>query len=243
MTRTLDILDLLHNYYLNSKEIQLLNTYRGMPISYPAQVLSVSEENVLVGVHQHQAVCLELQRSTFINLGFPLTIKASVSSGNVATKLFNLTNIHVAEQTIGKREVIRVNPKEPLPVVISTNGSRSNNIIAELIDLSIIGIGVYGLSVSLTEIKKFQPGTNIKVRLLLPDKNQMEIATIELTIDGKVVNVIPVPEEKRIRLGIKINPDLDTRGTIASYISQRQVEIITELRLLHQTLIQLTTQN
>jgi len=240
MTNTLDILELLHGYYQSSREIQLLNTYRGMPIANPAQVLSVSDQNVLVSVHQNQAVCLEPQRRTYINLDLPLTIKAVVCAGNVDTRIYNLTDINIAENEIGNREIIRVNPKIPLPVVLTKKGSSNRKIIAELIDLSVVGIGVYGLSISLAEIQGFGAGSKVNVRLILPENGQERMASQELEVAGSVVNIIPRHQEERIRLGIKITPDAETRSTITSYVSKRQVEIISEIRMLYQTLIQLS---
>ena len=240
MTKTFDILELLYGYYRTSQEIQLLDTYRGMPISNPAQVLSVSDQNVLVSVHQNQTVCLELQHRTYINLDLPLTVEAVVCAGNIDTRLYNLTDINIAENKLGNREILRVNPKIPLPVVLTKNGSSNRKIIAELIDLSVVGIGVYGLSISLAEIWEFRAGSKINVRLILPENDQEPMASQELEVAGSIVNIVPRDQEERIRLGIKITPDAETRSMITTYVSKRQVEIIAEIRLLYKTLVRLS---
>jgi len=238
MTRTLPIPSLIQEHLRSSGELELLNTYRGMPICYPAQALSLTETSLQVRVHNHQAVCLELHRQTYLVLG-GLVISAQVNQGEIKDQTFTLTSFQFAEPSIGQREMIRVNPRSPLPVVL-TNPETDKYIASELIDISLNGLGVYGLSVTLGDIQSFSEGTLIEARLILPGDEFGSTSNHDIAIKGRIINVMPNQEQGRFRLGIQIEPEIRNQSIISAYVSQRQMEIINEIRRLYQTLIQLS---
>jgi len=239
MTRRLELFNRIHGHYKTTQEIQLLNTYRGMPISYPGKMLDLNEQNLTIKVHKHQAVCLELHRQTYIRLTHPPLIAAAVCGGEISRQVFVLSDLAFADPAIGNRKVIRVNPKSPLPVVL-TNPRTQRKIASELIDISTAGLGVYGLSVSLADIRDFAKETAISARLILPEHQAAEKDTREIEIKGRVINLLPNQNQRRFRLGIQIDPNPQNQAVIAAYVSQRQVEIINEIRRLYNTLVQLS---
>lgn len=238
-TRSLDLLHLIHNQIQTKGQIRLLNTYRGLPIVYPAEVISIDSPTLMIRAHQYQSVCLEMNRNTYLKLDQPPLISASVVSGDIARQTFTLTNLELSDHQIGNREITRVKPKSPLPIVL-TKVSNQLKIAAEMIDISVYGIGVYGLSVSLAEIREFTRECSVFVRLILPSDQVSPATNRELEVPGKICNVIPVQDSHRFRLGIQISPDPDVQVLISNYVSQRQMEIITELRRLYRTLVQLS---
>jgi hypothetical protein len=238
MTQTLPIPNLIQAHLRSSGEIECLNTYRGMPICYPGNITGLTESSLQIRVHKHQAVCLELHRQTYLKLDGPV-IAAQVHEGDIKTQTFLLEHFHFANPLIGKRELIRVNPRSPLPVVL-TNPETKKYIASELIDISLNGLGVYGLSVTLADIQSFAEGTLIQARLILPGDEYGREPHHDLEIKGEVINMMPNQEEGRFRLGIQIKPEIKNQAIIAAYVSQRQMEIINEIRRLYQTLVKLS---
>ena len=239
MTRRLELFNRIHGHISSAQDIQLLNTYRGMPVSYPGNILDLNERNLTIKVHKHQAVCLELHRHTFIRLAHPPLISAVVCGGEISRRVFVLSDLNFSDPAIGNRKVIRVNPKSPLPVVL-TNPRTQRKIASELIDISTAGLGVYGLSVSLADIRDFAKETEITARLVLPEHDTSGKGTREIEIQGRVINLLPNQNRRRFRLGIQIDPNPQNQAAIAAYVSQRQVEIINEIRRLYNTLVQLS---
>ena len=238
-TQSLDLLHLVHRQVQIKSPIRLVNTYRGMPVVYPAEVIAINASTLSLKAHQYQSVCLELNRKTYLKLEQPPLISADVVSGDIIQQTFTLSNLALSSEQIGNREITRVKPKSPLPVVL-TKTSNQLKIAAEMIDISVSGIGVYGLSVSLAEIREFTTGRSVRVRLIIPKEDLGAASNQEVEVMGQVCNVIPSQDTHRFRLGIRISPEPDVQALISSYVSQRQLEIITELRRLYRTLVQLS---
>lgn len=219
--------------------LKLLNTYRGIPIQYPGEIVGISDHSLAVKVHKHQAVCLALQQYTYLKCGQSLLFFAEVIKGEIERQHFTLAAFQEADESIGNRETIRVHPKSPLPVIL-TNFRAEKSIASELIDLSINGLGVYGLSVTLTDIQAFAENTQINARLILPDGLSGEAASQEIDIRGTIINRFPDQTQKRFRLGVRLAPDFEQQAVISTYISRRQTEIISEIRRLYQSLVNMS---
>ena len=258
MTRSTDLFLLLGQIARTQSEIKLLNTYKGLPISYEASINSVGDSEIQVHSNKQQIACLYHQRETYLyGEALPFVLRSQVVSLHLGKEDAILANLEIAPNSIGNRAQIRVEPHEPLVAVLQFNGS-SSEFFASLADISGEGAGVY-IESYMFPSRLCQPGNEISMTLSLPDtvsqktkklstKPLMESQSVKsflrpelakgqdskvvITTRGKVISVHPEFQLKCYRVGMRLFFKDLSRTVILQYISQRQSEIIRDLSLL-----------
>jgi hypothetical protein len=251
-----DLFRLLGQIAKNQSEIRLLNIYRGLPISYDTNINSVGNFEIQVPASKQHIACLYYQRETYLQgEKLPFLIRSQVLSLNLAKEAAILSNFEVAKPDIGKRAQIRVEPEEPLIAFIQFVGS-GYEIPAPLADISAEGASIY-LETHLFPARQFQPGNEITTTISFPDTVSQKIRKLStktilesrstkpfsrmpgwqdgkvvIMARGKIVSVRPEFELNRYRVGMRLFFQDLSRVVILQYISQRQSEIIRDLRIL-----------
>lgn len=261
----LNLLPLLQQIAQNRTEVKLLNIYKGLPISYGANIQAVGEDGILVHSNRYQLACLYYQRETYLQTEeLPFIIRSQVMSLNLGKENATLVNLETTKSSIGNRSQFRVEPEEPMVVVIQFRGS-SSEILAQLADISAGGACVH-FETHLFPARLFQPGNEITMTLALPDSVSQKIkkmpskpliesrdtksffrtnvpggqdGKVVITAQGKVVAVHPDFAFNRYRVGIKLFYKDLSRMVILQYLTQRQTEIIRDLRILSDELYHL----
>jgi len=238
----------------------MLNIYKGLPISYDANIDSVGDFEIQVRTNKQQIACLYHQGESYLQReGLPFIIRSQVISLNLAKDYAILANFEVAQDTIGKRAQIRVEPDETMMAGIQSTGSLSE-IPAPVADISAGGASVY-LESYMFPVRLFRPGTELTMSITLPDfisqkikklsrkpklgdtkfnfslhtgslNEERDDKTAKITAQGKVMTVHPDFHLNRYRVGTKLYFKDSQRAVISYYISQRQSEIIQDLHIL-----------
>jgi len=223
-----DLLRYFQELAARGGRVRLLNTYRGIPIIHPAVVLSVNQGYVVVEIHPHQAVCLNLESSTFlVSDQVAQTLKARVVAVEMLRNQAILAEFRRTDSTIGKRLSVRVQPDTPVDVVIYDG---ENRVDAKLADLSSMGMGVTELNTHIFNQVDWKPGQGVYVDVKLSQSGE------PVRVKGKVTNRIPSQGMPLERVGITIQPDLPARDAFGDYIAARQVETLEELNRVHETM-------
>jgi hypothetical protein len=214
----------LQQIMLRPGKLELLNTYRGVPVVYPATATAVDEATLTVKVAGYEIICLTLEPMT--TLLSPLLedpARASVLACDVGLGRAILGNIQYTSAHVGDRMVARVAPQAPLPVEVVAGG---HTLTGQLADISIVGLG---LIVSAAEAAQLRPGSPVNVSLTLPIEPKTP-----LRLDGAVRSVRPdgsLAEHHRIgiRFASQAQPFI-----FHQYIRERQGEIARELKALYE---------
>jgi hypothetical protein len=258
LTPSVDLFVLLGQIAKNQSEIKLLNIYRGLPISYAANISSIDDSEIHVTSNRFQIASLYHQRETYIQAkNLPFIIRSQVMSLNLANDDAVLSNFETAQNNIGNRMNIRVEPDETLIGMVQFKGY-TTKVNASIADISIFGTSVY-IEDYLFPVRLFQPGNEISMFISLPEiaaqkpkkiltgllvdnRNTRSLAhnnspasqdgKIDINAWGKVLAVFPEPHLNRYRVSFKLFfKDLE-RLVVSQYITQRQSEIIRDLRIL-----------
>ena len=265
MTPDMDILQVFRQLAKNRSEIKLLNIYKGLPISYDTSIDSVDENGVQVRSNRHQIACLYYQgESYFQGKDIPFIIKSQVMSLNLAQENAIFSDFEVIKNNIGSRTQIRVEPHEPLVVSVQFDGSGSDSLVP-LADISAEGASLY-FETFLFPSRLAQPGNQFTMTIALPDSISHKIkklsqkpvsgnwkpgltsrtslpegqdGQIVITAHGRVIAVQPEFQLSRYRVSTKLYFKDLSRMVILQYISQRQTEIIQDLRTLSEELYRL----
>jgi hypothetical protein len=207
------------------REIKLVNVFRGLPIVYPATLLESGERGIAVGVHRYQSVCLELDRHTFIQSEvLPKTVTAEVAEVNLASTTAILTNLAYANNTIGNRTAIRVEPKKPTQVTISKDRRKFTGNLA---DISVDGLGLFILAMYVYTLDVLQDTATVQLELKLLDDKK------ELKLTGEIAYIREMGSALRLGVRIAASPDTEAQRTILQFVSQRQTEILREVKQLY----------
>lgn len=231
MLTTADIFDQLIRLAQTKQEVRLVNEYKGIPISYEAVLQSVGENSATLAVHKYQAVCLELERRTFIiSEGLTSVLRAQVASVDVVSSTSTLNEFSYAPETIGGRSAVRVEPKEPVTVTLLSQGRKFSGSLA---DISVSGLGVYTVAAYIYTPGFLKKGAPVQIAFKLPSERG------EIRLPGMVLNI--TKDKGSYRLGIGTTPDALSKNAISQFVAQRQSEILREVKMFYDLVYRLKT--
>lgn len=196
-------------------EVELLNGYKGLPIVTKASILRLGDDTAALNVHKHQLTCLEIEQHTYILCPeLEEAASATVIELDKAAGTVELANFLYAGRKIGERMILRVEPKDPIPVTIQIDGQ---TISGNLIDLSIDGVGIRLSAPAADQLLKRQSAAQVSFQLL----------NTRLEFSGTVAYLKAVNDTNR--LGVDFSADPHLKAAINQYIAQRRAEIMNEL--------------
>jgi len=201
----------------NSESIMVLNTYYGVPIEYPAQILHTDTNSVVLNVHPLQETAALLQNGIYVlqNNHFKNDIYASVNPVIIEGKRFlELSRFDELETSLFHRQSIRVHPYQPYQFTII---HPSLTLQAQAYDISIGGIAV-------TSKQFYSLSPFIDVVLIFPS----EIMGQKSEVKGQLV--FKSAYEGGYKYHFQITPTISQEAELSKYIARREQEIIKKLR-------------
>ena len=183
------------------KEIPLINSFKGLPISFNATILAIEGNNVTVKVDRSQIVCMYRDHETYIQgEAFQGSIKGHVTQLDLFKLETILSYFEVPEVSFNDRAHIRVEPNNPISGNIKTKEARIpfRGILA---DISQGGLGIY-IEERLFHPNIYRPGVEIIVEVSLPSLGKVGTrTTVQYEEIGK--------DERTDPQGSRINPFSD----------------------------------
>ncbi len=200
------------------RPLDLLNSFKGVPVRYKAVIQQIEPEAVAILVAQREAVCLELEREVVIlGEGGDEALRADVSDVQLESGRAKLTGIRYADSRLGNRLMVRVEPKATMAVRLGLAGQ---SVTGQVVNLS-----MGGLAVQLAA----PPDVPLKAGVTVPLAFDLPSGPVQLA--GLIRSVRPEGEGKR--LGIAFPQDAHV-SAIVGYVLQRRVEILEELEQAYQ---------
>ena len=210
------------------KPVRLINTYRGIPITNEGRIITISQGYVAFGVHEYQAVCMTLEGKTYIQgETLPEVFQARAVAVDVLTKQAILTEFTGVGNSVGKRMAVRVQPKDPTDVEIYDGIRR---IPGKLADISTTGVGVFTFATYIYGELTFEKSENVYIDVRMPTSD------VILRFEGKITSVAHQKGTFLHRLGVKLLPNPATDPALLQYVSQRQDEVLRELKAIYETM-------
>lgn len=201
----------------NSYSITVLNTYYGVPIQYPAQILHTDKQSVIIRPHPLQETAALLQNGIYLlkNDQFMYDVYASVNPITLqGERLLELSRFDQLQTSLFHRQNIRVHPHQPYKFTII---HPSLTLETHTYDISIGGIAVTS--------KNFYPiSPFVDVVLQFP----LEIMEQNSEVQGQLV--FKSAYEGGYKYHFKITPTVQQEAELSKYISRREQEIIKKLR-------------
>ncbi|WP_281184519.1 PilZ domain-containing protein [Trichlorobacter lovleyi] len=195
--------------------LKLINYYKGIPLSYPATIASISKGIVDLDVHEVQAFTIEQTHSAFIRSPlFRHALFAQAQYVNVSKRAAAFVQFSYVEIMAEHRSFVRVAVDSQEPVSIE---SPLGTIEGQLYDISLSG-----LNILIDHTCPLEPGAETTVQFVLrsPETAQAINARLPATLIGIAGDVPPYSYR------FAINPEKQLESQISQYIFQRQVAII-----------------
>lgn len=199
--------------------VSLINYYKGLPLSYPATIESVSNATLELDIHPQQAVAIEKYRYAFIRCpALPHVVGAHVLYVNVRKQAATLRNFFFAEILAERRNAIRLELEPPTEASFQVG---SETLPGTLVNLSMQGAAILTDGISLPE-----DAFDTTLQFKLPNIIQNTLTTVKAP--ARYVGSTELDKSKVLRFSMV--PDKALEQQISQYIFQRQVEIIRELK-------------
>jgi hypothetical protein len=233
MNNTDEIFDVLRRISQAGEKVRLINVYKGYPIAYPAQILSIGIDAVTFKVHPYQALCLWMENQTFIQHDrLPEIVRAQAVTVDLEAEITALSNFEYVSGAPGKRQDERVQLRKPIEVYLTLRGQKFRT---ELRDLSSGGLAVV-LDAAYYDPDKFNQDEPLQLMFQLPEAEQG--ATRDVTLNGSIRSVTR-DQVNRYRLGIQIHPSGEHELPVSRFVDLRQAEVLQEIDMLHESILSL----
>lgn len=214
------ILDDLKRLARTEEPVDLLNTYKGIPVLIKGKLTQVGADRVVVRFEkQFEAVCLTLENKTTLLsdvLAGPVNATALAVDLKAGTAI--LTQFDSLHNKIGDRMTLRVAPHDVIPVRLY---SGRLHLTATVADVSMSGLGLY-----ISPPDKAEPLRRKAVAQLV-----LKLDGPEIELSG-TINYIKF-EAGACRLGVALVQTREARSLV-HYIHKRQEAILAELKALYQ---------
>jgi len=200
-------------------EIQLINYYKGLPISYNAKIATIEKDTLDLDVTPQQAASIPPERYTFIRSKlFKHTILAGVQYVSVKHKALSVRKLCYVEILAERRKHVRLEIGQPLPAMIN---SSTGVIKGRIIELSLGG------AVMAAQLNQEIADTNITLSIMIPDTELDTTYNVKLS-----ANLVENKNENNLGRYAYSFSDVDkvTDRIMGKYLFRLQVEIIRELK-------------
>jgi hypothetical protein len=208
--------------------VKLINAYRGIPIAYTARIIRVEKGNVTFSVNEYQAVCLTLEGKTHIHgERLPEVYRATTVAVDIPQKEATLTEFVGTGRSLGNRLYTRVQPKEPIDVILQVG---EHSFAGYLADVSLSGVGVFTLGTYAYGDLDITKGSKAQISFKLPPTHSL------IKLQGQITSVVSQPNTAQHRLGLKTLPGSAVEPILLEYVAYRRDELMRELSMIYDTM-------
>lgn len=201
-------------------EVQLINYYKGLPVSFRANIAGIDKHSIDLDVHPQQVVAISAEHYTFIRSTlFKYDIVAKVQYVNIRRKAILLRQFCYVEIIAERRRHIRLELDPPINALFN---SSTGIVRGKLVELSMAG-AVMSVAQPFDEVI----GEETNLSLMVPDIDQN--TTYNIKIPAKLVDVSDETKPRQYKFSIAADDRISDR-VIAKYLYHRQVDIIRELK-------------
>ena len=216
MTSNIQIISDLRLVMETRQELELMVTFKGVPVICKAKVTDINGEIVTMVTKDPGLIRIEHDKkvsvlgSEFFEPSTAKVIEVDIRSGTLTANNFSYLGTR-----LGERMMMRAEPKTPINVAIE---SENQSFEGTLADLSLNGIGI---RIDQTAYNaSLKPGTNIRITFDLPNG--------QTVVDGTVLS--SVKSGNSYRLSVRFTNSGPQKIVIFRYLIDRRGEIEKELK-------------
>jgi c-di-GMP-binding flagellar brake protein YcgR len=207
-------------FYQDKKlELQLINYYKGMPVSFTAKVVGVEKGVLELDVNPQQAVAIADEHYTFIRSKlFRQDIVATAQNVSIKRKAVSLRQLCFVEILAERRNHIRLRLNQAVDALYA---SAEGTVRGKVIELSTTGTAML-----VERSDDARIGEEAKLLFMLPDADTN--TTCSVKVQATLIGISG--NENRYHYKLKFTPDKVSERHIAKFLFNRQIEIVRTLK-------------
>lgn len=200
--------------------VQLINYYKGLPVSYPAQLVEIERDIIELDIFPQQAVVMAEQHCTFIRCkALRHDLFANVQYVNIRRRAASLRKLCYVEIMAERRNYIRLELDPYQTALLKTTGGYVRGQLSEL--------AINGACVKIDEPCELEVDTELTLTFMLHGIMHHNL-DYNVKIEAKLVGIEGDTLPRYYRF--IISPDKVLDRFLAQYLFMRQIEIIREIR-------------
>lgn len=217
--------------------VQLVNAYKGYPISHDAYLLAVTNTGkIRIQTHKHQILCLYREQETIIlSKAFPGYVKGRLENLDVAQNQAVLGRFEYSQEKFAQRETARVSPQGLLEVWITLKET-GFRIKCEINDISLEGMSVL-LPIEFYVPNRIRRGAELLISFELPSGGTAP--PIEIRGRAMIRNTMGAAAMQKKRIGLRVHYDSQQSYLISQYVQNRIQDLAREMDMTHAALTRL----
>ena len=214
------ILQFLKN--MIGQRFSFLNYYKEMPVSYDAILLNVENGMAEFEVHEYQAKVISMERRVLIYSHEKSHVQEDIFGDafyvNIAKKRVILCKFGYVNIISNQRRFVRVKLDMPVKADLVFD--------TDILTGNINDLSLGGAAMTVMSKESLVPGLDLNLFLKLPGTESASV--IEVGTNATIVKLML--EEAPFTCYIEFHAGKHSQQLMATYINQRQVEIIKELK-------------
>ncbi len=216
------ILRVLHRHLQEQRPITLLNTYKGIPITYEAEIAMVHPDYVGMIVHPYQTVCIQQEQRTYLQCKeIPGLIRANPVSVDFTNRVALLGHIKVPHGISVDLYNSWVKPDDKVRVELDSDlGERQDG---ELLSLAVLPGNNVRVAVAVPEDFPYTRQDAVELSFRLPGSPSL------IQVGGVVHSLTGMRNRPEKRLDVAGNATLQDEVALLAYIAQREDELMKDL--------------
>ena len=223
------ILERLRENLNEQRPVSLYNSYHGVPVTNEAQVAMIHPDFVGLIVHPYQAVCIKLERRTYLGTKtLPTLIRAYPVSIDYTNNVVMVKDLAVPKSISRDLQNSWVAPERKINVEI--NNEKRGDLTAPLLEIAVLPGNKVHMVLSVPRRTRFSRYDDVGLVFKLnPDGNLLQV-------HGKVNSLTKIRNQDGKRMEVVGEAMMGDEISILAYIARREDEIIGELDKAYQKL-------
>jgi hypothetical protein len=223
------ILERLRENLNEQRPVSLYNSFHGVPVTNEAQVAMIHPDFVGLIVHPYQAVCIKLERRTYLGTKtLPTLIRAYPVSIDYTNNVVMVKDLAVPKSISRDLQNSWVAPDRKINVEI--NNEKRGDLTAPLLEIAVLPGNKVHMVLSVPRRTRFSRHDDVGLVFKLdPDGNLLQV-------HGKVNSLTKIRNQDGKRMEVAGEAMMCDEISILSYIARREDEIIGELDAAYQKL-------
>ena len=217
------ILNRLRGHLNEQKPVTLYNTYRGVPITYEADVAMIHPNNTIgLIVHPYQAVCIKNERRTYIeSRSLPELIRAYPLTIDYTNHVVVLKQLEFPKSISTDLYHSWVAPAKAVKIEISSD--EQGDFSGDLMELSVLEENEIRIAMSVSDSLSLPRGDPLELVFYLKGEHDL------IQVQGTVLSLTKIRNQDQKRMEVAGTAAMGDEISILAYAARREDEIMNSL--------------
>ena len=204
------------------RPITLLNTYKGVPITFEAEIAMVHPNYVGVIAHPYQTVTINRERRTYLQCkGIPELIRAHPVSIDFTNHVVLLNQLKIPHSISSDLYHSWIKPEKEVRVELDSDfGERVDG---EMLSLAVLPENVIRVAIAVPEDFPYVRQDAVELTFKLPAINDL------IQVGGVIHSLTRMRNRPEMRLVVEGNAVMQDEVALLAYIARREDELMKDL--------------